>query len=68
MMNGINAIKTAITCFEGQQGLAAATGYTQQAVSKWLSTGKVSAEAAKKIEKATGGAVKAADLRPDIFG
>ncbi len=52
-----------------QTEFARRIGRTQGAVSQWLRCAtKVSAENAIRIEKATGGAVTAAELRPDVFG
>lgn len=52
-----------------QQEFAIAVKVTQSMVSQWL-TGRrpISGIKAIAIEKATGGKVKKADLRPDLFG
>lgn len=43
-------------------------GRSQGAVSHWcLQRNRMSAESAVLIERATGGQVRAADLRPDLF-
>jgi len=58
----------AIQLCGGQSGLARASGYTQAHVWYWLNKAKrVPAEAAPKIEEATGGKVTRAQLRPDLF-
>ena len=51
-----------------QHRLAEACRVTQAAVSKWANGGRVSAENALAIQRATSGAVTVHDLRPDIFG
>jgi DNA-binding transcriptional regulator YdaS (Cro superfamily) len=58
----------AIRIAGSQMALARAVGVSQAAVSKWALGGRVSAENALGIERATSGQVSAADLRPDIFG
>jgi len=51
-----------------QQAFAEMVGLTQGTVSQWLKgQTRVSAENARLIERATSGAVKAAELRPDVF-
>jgi DNA-binding transcriptional regulator YdaS (Cro superfamily) len=51
-----------------QQALAARIGCSQGLVSQWVNGDTViTAERAKAIEEATGGAVKRHELRPDIF-
>jgi DNA-binding transcriptional regulator YdaS (Cro superfamily) len=51
-----------------QQAFAELVGTTQGSVSNWLiGRARISAETARQIERATEGAVKAADLRPDVF-
>ena len=64
----VEAIALAIAMFGSQQKLAAACGVSQGAVHKWLYGGRVSAENAVAIERATGGLVSKAALRPDLFG
>lgn len=52
----------------GQTRAAALFGVSQGLVSHWLNGRKrITAERAKQIETATGGAVSRADLRPDLF-
>lgn len=52
-----------------QQAFAALVGIQQGTVSHWL-TGRYSpsAELARQVEQRTGGALRASDLRPDLFG
>lgn len=52
-----------------QQAFAQLVGTTQGSVSNWLiGRARISAETARQIERATNGAVRACDLRPDVFG
>lgn len=52
-----------------QQAFARLVGTTQGSVSNWLvGRARISAETARQIERATDGAVRASDLRPDVFG
>ncbi|EBP0013217.1 helix-turn-helix domain-containing protein [Salmonella enterica] len=61
------AIKTAIDIVGSQQKLGSACGLTQQAVYKWLhGKAKVSPEHVKSIVDATGGKVRADQIRPDL--
>jgi DNA-binding transcriptional regulator YdaS (Cro superfamily) len=62
-------IERAIELVGGKQSaLADILGCVQQNVSKKLRCEiEVTAEDALKIERATGGALRAADIRPDIF-
>jgi len=62
------SVQEAIRLAGSQQALAKACGLSQAAVSKWARGGKISAENAINIERATSGRVSALDLRPDIFG
>lgn len=62
-----NPIQAAIKHLGGQINVAKACGVSQNAVSKWLNgQTKVALENALKIEKATGGKVKAGDFDPDF--
>jgi DNA-binding transcriptional regulator YdaS (Cro superfamily) len=67
--SGIRALRQAIRQhFRTQCALAAAVGVTPQAVSDVLRRGKrVPAEWCVKLEQATGGAVRACDLRADLY-
>jgi DNA-binding transcriptional regulator YdaS (Cro superfamily) len=62
-----NAIKTACKEVGGQSRLADLVGVSPQAVSQWL-TGRrpIPAERCPLIERATHGAVRCEDLRPDV--
>lgn len=51
----------------GQAGLARAIGVQQQHVWNWINrSGNVPAEHCPAIERATAGAVRCEDLRPDV--
>jgi len=65
-----DALNTAIKIAGGQKSLADKIGTTQSQVWYWLNKSKkgVPGEYSWKIEAATEGAVKASELRPDIFG
>lgn len=52
-------VKLAIDELGSQQNLAKACGVSQNAVSKWLNGSSISLENALKIEKATGGKIRA---------
>lgn len=61
------AIKTAINIVGSQKKLGAACEVSQQAVYKWLhNKAKVSPEHVGSIVTATGGVVKAYQIRPDL--
>lgn len=61
-------IERAIRHYGSQAKLADALSCSQQQISYLLRASSVSAEMAKKLDEATGGAVSRHDLRPDIFG
>ena len=66
--NGIGALKTAITQLGSQVAVAKLVGVTPQAVSEIVRRGRrVPAEWCLAIEQATGGAVSAHALRPDLY-
>ena len=68
MTNGIGALKTAIAQLGSQVAVARITGVTPQAVSEIVRRGRrVPAEWCLAIAQATGGAVSAHDLRPDLY-
>jgi DNA-binding transcriptional regulator YdaS (Cro superfamily) len=69
MKDGIGALRQAIReHFRTQVALAQAVGVTPQAVSEVLKRGKrVPAEWCLKLEQATGGAIPASALRPDLY-
>jgi len=64
----LSALDRAICIFGNQASLAKAIGFTQQAISYAYKNGRVSAEMAVAIERATNAVVRRDDLRPDIFG
>ena len=67
-MNGIGALKTAITQLGSQVAVAKVAGVSPQAVSEIVRRGRrVPAEWCRAIEQATGGAVSVHDLRPDLY-
>ena len=61
------ALNKAIKIFGNQSRLAVALGCSQHAVWSAVKRGRVSAQMAVAIERATRGAVKRAQLRPDLF-
>jgi len=65
----MTAIEKAVSQLGGQAKLAEAIGTTQSFVSQWV-TGRrpIPATWCRAIERATGGEVTRADLRPDVFG
>jgi DNA-binding transcriptional regulator YdaS (Cro superfamily) len=60
------AVACAITLTGSQQKLAAACGVSQPSISKAKRQGRVSAELALAIHRATAGTVPACLLRPDL--
>lgn len=60
-------MKKAVKLLKRPSALAKAIGATRQQVNDMLKTGRVPASRCKAIEAATGGAVTAEQLRPDIF-
>lgn len=67
-LNGSRAaIARAIDLFGSETKLARATGFAQQVFNRAVGRGRVSAELAIAIQKATGGMVTAAELRPDLW-
>lgn len=59
-------IETAISQMGSQAKLAEACGVKQQSIWQAKDSGRVSAELAVLIEAATGGKVRAVELRPDL--
>jgi DNA-binding transcriptional regulator YdaS (Cro superfamily) len=59
-------LETAISQLGSQAKLAEACGVKQQSIWQAKDSGRVSAELALLIEKATGGTVTAKGLRPDL--
>lgn len=66
----MEALKKAVDIAGSQSALARAIGgkVKQAHVWNWLKAGTVPAEHCAAIERATGGKVTRADLRPDVFG
>jgi DNA-binding transcriptional regulator YdaS (Cro superfamily) len=63
----MNAITRAIEHFGSQEKLAKALDVSQGAISQYATGNKrPSAEVAIRLEEASGGAIKAEDLRPDV--
>lgn len=68
MEKEIEYIKKAVFLLGGQSRLAKSIGVTQGAVWKWVHGHKrVSPLNAVAISKATGGQVRASDIRPDLL-
>jgi DNA-binding transcriptional regulator YdaS (Cro superfamily) len=64
----LQALNKAVALAGSETRLSRATGYSQPAINKARRRGRVSAELAIAIERALGGAVTRAELRPDLFG
>ena len=62
------AFRRAVALAGSESKLSRATGYSQPAINKARRKGRVSAELAIAIERATKGAVSRNELRPDLFG
>lgn len=63
----MDAIKRAIAHFGSQEALAKRLEVTQPTISEWLrGDRRVPAERCPQIERATAGAVRCEDLRPDV--
>lgn len=67
MTEHASPIHRAIAIAGSEQKLGAAAGVSQNAIWQAKKRGRVSAELAVAIEKATSGAVTRAELRPDLF-
>lgn len=63
----MEALERAIEVAGGLSALAVAIGSTPQVVQNWRKRG-VPPERCADVERATGGKVTRADLRPDLFG
>ncbi len=59
-------IKRALEIVGSQRLLADKCGVSQPAVHKWLKGGMVSPEKVNSIVNATGGLIKAHEIRPDL--
>jgi DNA-binding transcriptional regulator YdaS (Cro superfamily) len=65
--NSMNlVIQRALSIVGSQKRLADECGVSQPAVHKWLNGGLVSPEKVKAIVNATGGKIKAHEIRPDL--
>ncbi|MBU2788608.1 helix-turn-helix domain-containing protein [Acidithiobacillus sp. VAN18-1] len=64
----MNGLKRAISHFGSQASLARRLGVVPMAVSHWLKRQRIPPHQAIAIERATNGAVRREELRPDIFG
>ena len=64
-MEQINYIEKAIAAVGSLSALSGSIGQTPQAVANWRTRG-VPAEHCPSIERATAGAVRCEDLRPDV--
>lgn len=60
------ALEKAIDLLGGMQAAARAIGVSPQRIFNWKQRGRVPADACPAIEKATNGAVRCEDLRPDV--
>lgn len=60
------AIQKAVAIAGSQQKLAALCGVKQPTVWRWLHGGGIDARYVSSIVKATGGKVKAQEIRPDL--
>lgn len=60
-------IQKAIQHAGGVSALAARMGVTYQAIQQWEKTGRVPAERAIELERATDGEVTRHELRPDLY-
>ncbi len=65
-LRSMESVKRAISLMGGQKRLGAAIGVVPQVVNNWLRRGNVPAEYCPRIERATDGAVRCEDLRPDV--
>ena len=66
MMVPMKALRQAIDGLGGQSILARSIGVVPQVVNNWLARGNVPADHCPAIERATKGAVRCEDLRPDV--
>lgn len=68
MKNATKLIVRAISIAGSEAKLGKACGVSQNAIWQAKRAGRVSAELAVAIDRATSGVITRADLRPDIFG
>ena len=66
-MNVRSLIEAAIARAGSEAKLAAAVGLSQAAINKAKRAGRVSAELAVAIDRATGGVIPRHELRPDLY-
>jgi DNA-binding transcriptional regulator YdaS (Cro superfamily) len=66
LVRTMEAIKRAAHIIGSQSGIASAVGVAPQVVHNWIKRGNVPAEYCPRIERATHGAVRCEDLRPDV--
>jgi DNA-binding transcriptional regulator YdaS (Cro superfamily) len=66
MIGHMEALNKAIAIAGTQSSLASALGVVPQVVHNWLVRGNVPADHCPAIERATKGAVRCEDLRPDV--
>jgi DNA-binding transcriptional regulator YdaS (Cro superfamily) len=62
----MDALQRAVEIVGSQSALALAIGRVPQVVNNWMRRGNVPAESCPDIERATNGAVRCEDLRPDV--
>lgn len=62
----MQALQKAVSSLGNQKSLASAIGVAPQVVHNWLVRGNVPADKCPAIERATAGAVRCEDLRPDV--
>ena len=63
---GMEALAKAAEILGSKSALACAVSVTPSAVSLWLARGGIPAEHCPSIERATNGAVRCEELRPDV--
>ena len=63
---GMEALAKAAEILGSKSALACAVSVTPSAVSLWLARGGIPAEHCPSIERATNGAVRCEDIRPDV--
>lgn len=63
----MSAIQKAIEHVGGVSALAGRLGVSYQAVQQWERAGRVPAERALEVERATNGEVTRQQLRPDLY-
>ncbi len=66
ILREMDALTKAQEILGSQTALARAVGLVPQVVNNWHRRGRVPADYCPKIERATNGAVRCEDLRPDV--